>query len=101
MKRILILASLLVGLTACSGGPSKGDLQSALEKHVRDNGWDDATVQDLKAGECRESSSTAGFVCTVEFRAVANEGRFNEEMGGSFVFDQVEGKWRVAGVAGL
>lgn len=101
MKRGLFLAGLVASLAGCSAGPSKGDLQAALEKHVRDNGWDDAAVQDLKAGECKQSSSTAGFVCTVEFRAVANQGRFNEEMGGSFVFDQVEGKWRVAGVAGL
>lgn len=101
MKRGWIVVGLVAGLAACSAGPSKGDIQSALEKHVQDNGWDDAAVQDLKTGECKESTATAGFVCTVEFRAIANEGRFNEEMGGSFVFDQVEGRWRVAGVAGL
>jgi hypothetical protein len=101
MKNWIVAVAMAAALAACSSGPSKGDIQSALEKHVQDNGWDDAAVEDLKAGECKESTATAGFVCTVEFRTVANQGRFNEQMGGSFVFDQVEGDWRVAGVAGL
>lgn len=102
MKQLVIAVMLAAGLTACSGsGPSKGDIESALEHYVRDNGWNDAKVQNVKSGECKESTASSGYACTVNFRALANNGRFNEEMSGSFVFDEIDGDWRVAGATRL
>lgn len=101
MRRLIGVAVVMVALSACSGGPSKGDISDALEKHVRDNSWDDATIQDLKTGQCQKSTASPGYACSVEFRAIANEGRFNEEMGGTFAFDKIEGEWKVTQVLGL
>lgn len=51
--RIALIILLIAGLAACSGGgPAQTEREHAFLQYVKDNGSDDARIEDFKSGKC-------------------------------------------------
>jgi len=89
------IAALL--LAGCAGGPGKGDVEEALRLYVKQAAMVEPTFEDLQVGKCKESGSGPGYACSVTGKMSIPMGRGTqtENMVGTFVFDKVDGQWRV------
>ena len=97
MKKILMAATAAVLLSACAAGPGKGDVEGALGRYVEEAGGADPVFEDLEVGKCEEASP--GYACSVTGKLTVAMGRRTQtdNLVGTFVFDEVDGEWRVVG----
>ncbi len=99
MKTILMAAIAALLLTGCSGSPGKGDVEDALSQFALDAGGTDPRFEDLEVGDCKEAGSRPGYACSVTGKLTMAIGRSiqTNDLVGTFVFDEVDGQWRVVG----
>lgn len=97
MKTILMTAIAALLLAGCAGGPGKGDVEEAMRLYVQEAAGVVPTFEDLEVGKCKESGSGPGYACSVTGKMSVPRGRGTqtENMVGTFVFDKVDGQWRV------
>lgn len=94
MKKLTIALCVLV-LSGCAAGPSKGEMEQALLTWMHENASKSMVIDDFKAGSCAKSESQPGYSCSLQ-AAVSHTGG-KDTVQGTFVFDQIEGDWKVVG----
>lgn len=96
--RAPLIALLIVGLAACSGGgPSKHAREAAFLQYVKDNGSDDAKVHDFKSSKCTKAEGAPSYACDVSAEIQATGRELGHDMDGVYSFTQVGGAWKVTG----
>ncbi|WP_386339928.1 hypothetical protein O4D10_21190 [Xanthomonas citri pv. citri] len=96
--RVSLIILLIVGLAACSGGgPAQTEREHAFLQYVKDNGSDDAKIEDFKSGKCTKAEGAPSFSCDVSAEVTAMGRKFGNEMDGVYTFTQVGGVWKVTG----
>lgn len=93
-KTTVALAALM--LAACSSGPSTGAMEEALLAWMHENADKSVEIQEFKNGDCAKSESLPGYACSVQAKVTYLGGR-NDTVQGTFVFDEIDGKWKVVG----
>lgn len=101
MKRIataLSITVLALTLTACTGGgPSKGDAEEALAQFFHQAAGVRPTFEDLALGDCDKAGEGPGYACSVSATVVLDAGGRvqREPLSRTFVFDELDGQWKV------
>ncbi|MDX3934349.1 hypothetical protein [Stenotrophomonas sp.] len=96
LKPHLVLATLIISLSACSGGgPSHDDRQNAFLQHVKDNSNDKAKIRDFESGKCVKAEGTPSYNCAVSSNVMAMDRDFGHEMDGVYTFTEVGGAWKI------
>ncbi|KAB0522719.1 hypothetical protein [Xanthomonas cissicola] len=85
--RVSLISLFIAGLTACH----------AFLQYVKDNGSDDARIEDFKSGKCTKAEGAPSFSCDVSARVRAMGRDFGHEMDGVYTFSEVGGVWKVTG----
>ncbi|XOL70418.1 hypothetical protein SE336_07975 [Xanthomonas arboricola] len=70
--RVSLISLLIAGLTACSaGGPAQTEREHAFLQYVKDNGSDDARIEEFKSGRCTKAEGAPSFSCDVSAKVRA------------------------------
>ncbi|ASY85581.1 hypothetical protein [Xanthomonas citri] len=65
-RRVALIILLIAGLAACSAdGPAQTEREHAFLQYVKDNGSDDARIEDFKSGKCTKAEGAPSYVCDV------------------------------------
>ncbi|UKE71070.1 hypothetical protein K8O61_08710 [Xanthomonas cerealis pv. cerealis] len=97
-RRVALIILLITGLTACSGdGPAQTEREHAFLQYVKDNGSDDARIEDFKSGKCTKAEGAPSYACDVSAKVTAMGRKFGNEMDGVYTFSKVGGVWKVTG----
>ncbi|TDK26214.1 hypothetical protein E2F46_06345 [Luteimonas aestuarii] len=100
MKKMIVSIALTATIAGCSGGgPGKSDVEQALANHFEQGAGIRPTFEGLEVGACAKVQGGPGHACSVSGRAAFNMGgrTQRETLTGTFVFDQVGGRWTVVG----
>lgn len=98
LKPRLVLATLIISLTACSGGgPSHDDRQNAFLQYVKDNSNDKAKIREFESGRCVKAEGAPSYSCSVSSQVEAMDRDFGHEMDGVYTFSEVGGAWKITG----
>ena len=96
--RIALIILLIAGLAACSGGgPAQTEREHAFLQYVKDNGSDDARIEDFKSGKCTNAEGAPSYACDVSGEVTAMGRKFGHEMDGVYTFSEIGGVWKVTG----
>ncbi|MBO9748776.1 MULTISPECIES: hypothetical protein [Xanthomonas] len=97
-RRVALIILLIAGLAGCSGGgPAQTEREHAFLQYVKDNGSDDARIEDFKSGKCTKAEGAPSYVCDVSAEVTAMGRRFGHEMDGVYTFSEIGGVWKVTG----
>ncbi|MCC4629159.1 hypothetical protein LPY96_17615 [Xanthomonas citri pv. malvacearum] len=97
-RRVALIILLIAGLAACSAdGPAQTEREHAFLQYVKDNGSDDARIEDFKSGKCTKAEGAPSYVCDVSAEVTAMGRKFGNEMDGVYTFSEVGGVWKVTG----
>ncbi|MCL1558679.1 hypothetical protein FHR53_003930 [Xanthomonas arboricola] len=96
--RVALIILLIAGLAACSGGgPAQTEREHAFLQYVKDNGSDDARIEDFKSGKCTKAEGAPSYACDVSAEVTAMGRKFGHEMDGVYTFSEIGGVWKVTG----
>ncbi|MBV6668151.1 hypothetical protein ACCP96_07345 [Xanthomonas campestris pv. fici] len=96
--RVSLIILLIVGLAACTGGgPAQTEREHAFLQYVKDNGSDDAKVDDFKSAKCTKAEGAPSYACDVSAEIQATGRELGHDMDGVYSFTQVGGGWKVTG----
>lgn len=96
MKKITAALAVML-LAGCSSGPSSDAMEEALLDWMHQIADRSATIEEFSHGDCTERGDSPGFACSVQARITYMGGRQQDTMEGTFVFDKIDGKWKVVG----
>ncbi|MEQ7925471.1 hypothetical protein ABQW55_016960 [Xanthomonas citri pv. malvacearum] len=75
-RRVALIILLIAGLAACSAdGPAQTEREHAFLQYVKDNGSDDARIEDFKSGKCTKAEGAPSYVVTSTFN-LTHRGNF-------------------------
>lgn len=94
-KTMAALAALM--LAACSSGPSKGAMEEAFLTWMHENADKSVEIREFKNGDCEKSDTQPGYACSLQAKVTARRGAYNDTVRGTFIFDQIDGEWKVVG----
>ena len=95
MKKIAGVVAVLL-LAGCSAGPSDGAMKDAFLNYMHEND-PSSTIDQFSHGDCKKSESQPGYACSVQANVTYMKGANQATMEGVFVFDKVDGDWKVVG----
>lgn len=97
--KTMTVATLVLALAACSAGPGKGEVESALGAFFEQNAGAKPIFEGLEVGSCQRSEGSPGYACAVSGQAQFDLGgrKQRETLTGTFVLDKVGGRWTVIG----
>lgn len=93
-KTTAVLTALM--LAACSSSPPTGAMEEALLNWMHDNADKSVEIQEFKSGDCAKGGSQPGYACSVQAKITYLGGR-NDTVQGTFVFDKIDGDWKIIG----
>ena len=97
MKKIAGAVALLM-LAGCSSGPSSSAMEEAFLNYMHDNDTS-ATIDEFKHGDCAKANDKPGYACSVQAKITYMRGANHDTMEGTFVFDKIDGEWKVVGMS--